>query len=55
MRVEFHKGVGLARYFRKRADTVQRRMIAVALTPAIIAVSVGRPLLRRVRGRGWLR
>ncbi len=55
VRVEFHKGVGLARYFRKRADTVQRRAIAVVLTPAIVAVSVLRPLLRRARGRGWLR
>lgn len=55
MRVEFHKGVGLARYFRKRADTVQRRILAAALTPAIIAVSVVRPLLRRLGGHGWLR
>ncbi len=55
VRVEFHKGVGLARYFRKRADTAQRRVLAVALTPAIIGVSVLRPLLRRARGRGWLR
>lgn len=55
MRVEFHKGVGLARYFRKRADTPQRAVLAVALTPAIIGVSVLRPLLRRARGRGWLR
>ncbi len=55
VRVEFHKGVGLARYFRKRADTPGRRVLAYALTPAIVAVSVVRPLLRRVRGRGWLR
>ena len=55
VRVEFHKGVGLARYFRKRADTGRRRVLAYALTPAIVAVSVLRPLLRRVRGRGWLR
>ena len=55
VRVEFHKGVGLARYFRKRADTPGRRVLAVALTPAIIGVSLLRPLLRRVRGRGWLR
>ena len=55
VRVEFHKGVGLARYFRKRADTAQRRALAFALTPAIVAVSVLRPVLRRVRGRGWLR
>lgn len=55
MRVEFHKGVGLARYFRKRADTLQRRVTATVLTPAIIAVSVLRPLLRKLTGRGWLR
>ena len=55
VRVEFHKGVGLARYFRKRADTPARRALAYALTPAIIGVNVLRPLLRRVGGRGWLR
>jgi GT2 family glycosyltransferase len=44
--VEFHKGVGLARYFRKRADTPFRTVLAFALTPAILLVSVARPVLR---------
>ena len=55
MRVEFHKGVGLARYFRKRADTPGRAVLAWGLTPAIIGVNVLRPLLRRLGGKGWLR
>ena len=55
LKVEFHKGVGLARYFRKRADNPGRRLLAHALGPLIIAVSVVRPLLRRLGGRSWLR
>ena len=55
VKVEFHKGVGLARYFRKRADTPRRALMATLLAPAIIGVSVLRPLLRRAAGRGWLR
>ena len=44
--VEYWKGVGLARYFRKRADNGRRRLLAQALGPLIIAVSVARPILR---------
>ena len=55
MKVEFHKGIGLARYFAKRAETAPRRWLAYALGGPIIAVSVMRPLLRRVTGAGWLR
>ena len=44
--VEFWKGVGLARYFRKRADTVQRKLLAYGLGPVIILVAVCRPTLR---------
>ncbi len=55
MKVEFHKGVGLARYFRKRADTPGRRILAHVLALPIIAVSVIRPLLRRFGGHSWLR
>ena len=51
MKVEFHKGVGLARYFRKRADNKRRTVLAYALAGPIIAVSVARPLLRRLVGR----
>jgi GT2 family glycosyltransferase len=55
--VEFWKGVGLARFFRKRADNAQRALIAFVLTPLIIMVSVARPILRgqALKGRGGLR
>ena len=47
MTVEYWKGIGLARYFRKRADNVGRRALALSLGPLVIAVSVARPALRR--------
>lgn len=43
--VEYWKGVGLARYFRKRADDTLGKLVAVLLTPLIVAVSVARPLI----------
>jgi GT2 family glycosyltransferase len=57
LKVEFWKGVGLARFFRKRADNLARRALAFALTPAIILVSVARPILRgqAFKKRGGLR
>jgi len=57
LKVEFWKGVGLARYFRKRANNLARRILAVILTPLIILVSVARPLLRgqMFKARGGLR
>ena len=48
--VEFHKGRGLARYFRKRADTPLRAALALALGPVIMLVSTLRPLLRPLLG-----
>ncbi|KRA61909.1 glycosyl transferase [Caulobacter sp. Root655] len=51
MKVEFHKGVGLSRYFIKRADSVQRYVIAVLLAPAILLMSVSRPLIWKLTGR----
>ena len=51
LKVEFHKGVGLSRYFIKRADTVQRYAIAVLLAPAILLMSVSRPLIWKITGR----
>ncbi len=51
LKVEFHKGVGLSRYFIKRADTVQRYVIAVVLAPAILLMSVSRPLIWKITGR----
>ena len=56
--VEYHKGRGLTRYFRKRADNVWRYLLALALGPPIMLVSVLRPAFRglsgqpRRRGRG---
>jgi GT2 family glycosyltransferase len=44
--VEYWKGLGLARYFRKRADTGPRRLLAHLLAPLIVAASVARPILR---------
>ncbi len=44
--VEYWKGVGLARYFRKRANNTRRRILAICMTPLIVGVSVLRPLLR---------
>lgn len=55
IKVEYHKGLGLARYFAKRAETFPRRLLAWGLGGPIIAVSVIRPLLRKLGGAGWLR
>lgn len=51
LRVEFHKGVGLARYFRKRADSLGAAALAWALSPVVVGAAVVRPLLRRLTGR----
>lgn len=51
VKVEFHKGVGLSRYFIKRADTLQRYALAVFLAPAIMLMSVCRPLIWKLTGR----
>jgi len=51
LRVEFHKGVGLARYFRKRAVKISERMLAWALSPVIICTAVARPVMWRLKGR----
>jgi len=45
VKVEFHKGVGLARYFIKRADNIQRYVLAVMLAPLILGLSVCRPAI----------
>lgn len=55
LKVEFHKGLGLARYFAKRAETPPRRLLAYCLGGPIILVSVLRPMLRKLGGAGWLR
>ncbi len=51
LKVEVFKGLGLVRYFRKRADNPRRLMLAYALAPLIMVVSVLRPLLRLRRRR----
>ncbi|HEX7884641.1 MAG TPA: glycosyltransferase family 2 protein [Phenylobacterium sp.] len=47
LKVEFHKGVGLARYFRKRASGLGPRILTWALSPLVILAAVVRPLVRR--------
>ncbi len=51
LKVEFHKGVGLARFFRKRAIGLTQTAAALALTPLVIAAALARPVLRRLRPR----
>lgn len=51
LRVEFHKGVGLARYFRKRAEGLGERLLALALSPVIVCTAIVRPVMWRIRGR----
>jgi len=47
--VEWHKGRGLVRYFLKRADSPQRKILALLLAPLILGTAVARPLLRQLR------
>ncbi|MCI3132943.1 glycosyltransferase family 2 protein [Phenylobacterium aquaticum] len=51
IRVEFHKGVGLARYFRKRAETISQTLLAWILSPIIVCTAVVRPVMWRMRRR----
>jgi N-acetylglucosaminyl-diphospho-decaprenol L-rhamnosyltransferase len=52
LKVEFHKGVGLARYFRKRALANRRwRILAWVLSPLVVGAAVVRPLVWRRRNR----
>jgi hypothetical protein len=51
LRVELYKGLGLARYFRKRADSVGATLLAWALSPLIVCTAIARPVLWRLRGR----
>ena len=48
--VEYHKGRGLTRYFRKRAGSAGGYVLALALSPLIMVVSVLRPGLRAIFG-----
>jgi N-acetylglucosaminyl-diphospho-decaprenol L-rhamnosyltransferase len=49
LKVEFHKGVGLARYFHKRAPNLRQRLLAWVLMPVIIGTAVARPVMRRLK------
>jgi N-acetylglucosaminyl-diphospho-decaprenol L-rhamnosyltransferase len=51
IRVEFHKGVGLARYFRKRAVGITQSVTAWVLSPIVVVAAIVRPLMWRFRGR----
>lgn len=51
LRVEFHKGVGLARYFRKRARTLGEMFAAWLLSPVIVGTALARPVMWRLTGR----
>jgi N-acetylglucosaminyl-diphospho-decaprenol L-rhamnosyltransferase len=51
IKVEFHKGVGLARYFRKRAVSLSQILLAWLLSPVIVCTAIARPVMWRMRGR----
>src|SRR5688572_31622477 len=40
LKVEWHKGVGLARYFQKRAPSGGQRVLAWLLVPLVVAAAV---------------
>lgn len=52
LKVEFHKGVGLARFFRKRAEGPVRRALAWVLSPVVIGAALLRPLVWRLKSPG---
>ncbi|MDB5424155.1 MAG: glycosyl transferase family protein [Phenylobacterium sp.] len=49
--VEFHKGVGLARYFRKRAEGLGPQLLAWLLSPLIVCTAIVRPMMWRLKSR----
>ena len=51
VRVELYKGLGLARYFRKRAGGLGGLALAWLLSPVIVCTAVARPVLWRLSGR----
>ena len=50
LRVEMHKGLGLVRFFLKRAGTFPAYLLALAMAPLILVTALARPLLWRLRG-----
>ncbi|WP_293901642.1 glycosyltransferase family 2 protein [Phenylobacterium sp.] len=51
LKVEFHKGVGLARYFRKRAGSVGQHVTAWLLSPLVVGLALARPLVWALKSR----
>ena len=51
LKVEFHKAVGLARFFRIRAGNGGERALAWLLLPLIVAAALARPMMWRLRSR----
>ena len=49
-RVEMHKGMGLVRFFLKRAETASAYGLALLMAPLILVTAVARPVLWRLRG-----
>jgi N-acetylglucosaminyl-diphospho-decaprenol L-rhamnosyltransferase len=53
IKVEFHKGVGLARYFRKRAEGATQVVLAWLLSPVIVGTAIVRPMVWGLKGRAF--
>lgn len=51
VRVELYKGLGLARYFRKRAQGFGEGLAAWLIGPLVVGAAVARPILWRITGR----
>ena len=51
LKVEFHKGVGLARFFRRRAAGAGQHLAAWLLSPVIVGAALLRPLMWRLKRR----
>ena len=51
LRVEFYKGLGLARFFRKRAQGFGEGLLAWVMSPVIICTALVRPVIWRLTGR----
>lgn len=51
LKVEFHKGVGLARFFRRRAVSLGQHIAAWLLSPVIVGAALLRPMIWRLRSR----
>ena len=46
-----HKGIGLARFFRRRATSVGQHLAAWLLSPVIVGAALLRPVIWRLRRR----